>query len=254
MHKTWHAAKVQRVPSFNTFDTKLANISSIFKMSTKQSDFILYTYFRSSCSARLRIALNLKSIPCQHKYINLLKNEQSAADYDVINPSHFVPSLQLLDENRVITQSVAIMEFLEEKYSDKFALLPPQSDLLGRAEVRALVGIISCDTQPVTNLRILSRVDALGGSKAQWARELMGDGLAAYERLAATTAGKYSYGDNVTMADVCLVPAVWGAIRFGVDLNELPIVKRVFEEMSKLDAVVKGHWKNQEDTPVELRG
>jgi maleylacetoacetate isomerase len=222
-------------------------------MSLEQSEFILYTYFRSSCSARLRIALNLKSAAFQHKYINLLKNEQSAAEYDVINPSHFVPSLQLLDENRVITQSVAIMEFLEEKYPHRFPLLPPHSDALGRAQVRALVAIISCDTQPVTNMRVLSRVDALGGSKAQWAKELMGDGLAAYERLAAMTAGKYSYGDNVTMADVCLVPAVWGAIRFGVDLNPFPVVKRVFEEASMLEAFVKGHWKNQEDTPVELR-
>jgi maleylacetoacetate isomerase len=224
-------------------------------MSPETPEFVLYTYFRSSCSARLRIALGLKALPVQHKYINLLEHEQSAAEYDAINPSHFVPSLQLLVENRVITQSVAIMEFLEEKYPDRFPLLPPHSDALARAEVRALVAIISCDTQPVTNMRILSRVDALGGSgsRTQWAKELMGDGLAAYERLAATTAGKYSYGNNVTMADVCLVPAVWGALRFGVDLNNFPVVKRVFEEVSMLEAFVKGHWKNQEDTPVELR-
>jgi len=222
-------------------------------MALKQSEFILYTYFRSSCSARVRIALNLKSVPVQRQYVNLLKNEHCAADYDTINPLHLVPSLRVLGENSVITQSVAIMEFLEEKYPDKFPLLPPHSDVLGRAQVRALVGIIVSDTQPVTNLRILSRVEELGGSKEEWAKELMGDGLAAYERLAATTAGKYSYGDNVTMADVCLVPAVWGAIRFGLDLDKFPTVKRVFEEASKLDAVVQGHWKNQEDTPAELR-
>lgn len=222
-------------------------------MAEQQSNLILYTYFRSSCSARVRIALNLKGIAYQGKYINLLKSEQSAPDYDAVNPSHFVPTLQLLPDNSRITQSVAIMEYLEEKYPDQHPLLPPPSDILGRAAVRALVGVIVCDTQPVTNLRILVRVDALGGSKAQWAKELMTDGLAAFERLVAKTAGKYSYGDCVTMADICLVPAVWGAVRFGVDMNEFPIAKRIFDAMSSLDAVVKAHWKNQEDTPEDLR-
>jgi len=217
------------------------------------NELTLYTYFRSSCSARVRIALNLKSIPYQPKYVNILKGEQSTADYDTLNPSHFVPSLTVNGSDTILTQSVAILEYLEEQYPESTALLPPTSDILGRVQVRALVGIIACDVQPVTNLRILSRVSAAGVSKEQWAKELMTDGLAAYEKVAAIKAGKYSYGNSVTMADVCLVPAVWGALRFGVDIEKFPVVKRVYEQMSNLDAVKLAHWKNQEDTPEGLR-
>jgi maleylacetoacetate isomerase len=211
----------------------------------------LYTYFRSSCSARVRIALNIKGIPYERKYVNILKGEQALSDYDEVNPSHFVPSLKLTN-GTILTQSLAIMEYLEEAYPDASLLLP--SDALGRAQVRALADIVSCDIQPVTNLRILSRISALGGSKEQYAKELMTEGLAAYERLAAKTAGKFSYGDEVTMADACLVPAVWGALRFGVDIEQFPTIKKVYGVLSKLDTVVKAHWKNQEDTPQELRG
>jgi maleylacetoacetate isomerase len=211
----------------------------------------LYTYFRSSCSARVRIVLNIKGVSYERKYVNILIGEQALSEYDEVNPSHFVPSLKL-PNGTILTQSLAIMEYLEEAYPDTSRLLP--SDALGRAQVRALAEIVACDIQPVTNLRILSRISALGGAKEQYAKELMTEGLSAYERLAAKTAGKYSYGDQVTMADASLVPAVWGAVRFGVDIEQFPTIKRVFEELSKLDAVVKAHWKTQEDTPQELRG
>jgi maleylacetoacetate isomerase len=226
-------------------------------MSSNTPNLVLYSYFRSSCSGRLRIALNLKDITYDSKYVNLLKGEQSSEAYDLINPSHFVPSLQCASGNGSVTtlvQSVAMLEYLEESFPESTPLLPPTTDILGRAQVRALANVIACDLQPVTNLRILTRAAALGGSKEDWAKDLMSEGLAAYERLVATSAGKFSYGDQPTFADVCLVPAIWGAMRYGVDMANFPTVRRVFEAMSELDAVKKAHWNNQGDTPEQLRG
>ncbi|KAI9149879.1 homogentisate 1,2-dioxygenase [Paramyrothecium foliicola] len=222
------------------------------------SDFVLYTYFRSSCSARLRIALNVKGLSYDSAYVNLLKNEQRQGEYTQVNPSHTVPTLELPRSDHdgpasTITQSVAALEYLEERYPDRKALLPPSSDPFARATVRSLVNIVACDIQPVTNLRILQRVAGHGASREEWAKSLMTEGLVAYEELATKTAGRFSVGDEFTLADVCLVPAVWGAMRFGVDLDALPTVKRIFEEASMIDAVVKAHWKNQEDTPQDLR-
>lgn len=228
-------------------------------MSEEGIEFVLHTYFRSSCSARVRIALNLKKLPYKSVYVNLLAGEQRSADYATVNPSCLVPTFQHkkgadgTDSNVCLTQSLAILEYLEEAFPDKTALLPPATDPALRAEVRALANIIACDVQPVTNLRILSRIDALGGNRQDWAKDLMTDGLKAYDRLAMRTSGRFSVGDSVTLADVCLVPAVWGAVRFGVDIDALPVVKRVFDELSQLEAVKKAHWKNQQDTPESLR-
>ncbi|KAF2092821.1 maleylacetoacetate isomerase [Rhizodiscina lignyota] len=224
-------------------------------MAEASEDLVLYTYFRSSCSARLRIALNLKNIPYTSKYVNILKNEQSSPEYDAVNPSHLVPSLRHVSADITITQSVAALEYLEERFPDHTPLLPPASDTTTRAHVRTLVDVIACDTQPVTNMRILTRIAALGGTREQWARELTTEELIAYERLAKRTAGKFSVGDEITLADICLVPAVWGAQRWGVDLQRLGLetVSRVFENMEEVKAVNKAKWDCQEDTPEELR-
>lgn len=224
--------------------------------SSEETHAVLYSYFRSSCSARLRIALNLKELPYEFKYVNILKGEQLPEEFDAINPSHFVPSLRLPGGKGppiTLVQSVALLEYLEEKHPQSRPLLPPASDPLGRARVRALVNVVACDIQPVTNLRILKRVRALGGSAEEWSKELMTEGLVAYEKLVQDTAGVYSCGDSVTLADICLVPAVWGAQRFGVELDSMPSVMRIFDAMSRLDAVKKAHWTTQEDTPADLR-
>ena len=224
-------------------------------MAAKDPEYVLHTYFRSSCSGRVRIAMNLKEIPYEPTLVNIVKGEHKSEDYGKINPLNFLPSLQIKSgpaAGTSLTQSVAIMEYLEENHPDTTPLLPPKSDVAGRAHVRALVNVIACDVQPVTNERILKRVAADGGNDKEWAHWLMTDGFAAYEQLAAPTAGKFSYGDNITMADICVVPAVWRAVRFNVDLNNYPTMKRVFEAMSKEDAVVKAHWKNQPDCPEGL--
>ena len=225
-------------------------------MAAKDPEYVLHTYFRSSCSGRVRIAMNLKGIPYEPTLVNIVKGEHKSEDYGKINPLNFLPSLQIKSgpaAGTSLTQSVAIMEYLEENHPDTTPLLPPKSDVAGRAHVRALVNVIACDVQPVTNERILKRVAADGGNDKEWAHWLMTDGFAAYERLAAPTAGKFSYGDSITMADICVVPAVWRAARFSVDLNSYPTMKRVFEATSKEDAVVKAHWKNQPDCPEDLR-
>jgi maleylacetoacetate isomerase len=230
----------------------------------EEPSFHLHSYFRSSCSARLRIACNLKQIPLTYSYINLLSGDQSSAAYTKINPSKSVPTLTLHPKSDTaggpangpansITQSLAALEYLEEAFPDRYPLLPPASNKMARAQARTLANIIACDVQPVTNLRILSRVRALGGDGAIWAKDFMTDGLLAYETIASSTAGQFSVGDQVSLADVCLVPAVWGAQRWGVDLNQMPVLMRVYENMSKLEEVDRAHWQMQEDTPEALR-
>jgi maleylacetoacetate isomerase len=221
----------------------------------------LYTYYRSSCSARLRIALALKQLPYTSKYVNLITNQQHDASYASINPSHTVPTLQIKSGNETIkiTQSIAALEYLDEAFPNTYHLLPstPQE----RSTVRTLVQIIASDTQPPTNLRILNRIRKSASSSGQdpteaakgWAKSLMTEGLLAYEAICKDTARKYSVGDKITMADCCLVPAIWGAERFGVDFSALPTVSRVYDELSKREEVIRSHWKNQEDTPEELR-
>jgi maleylacetoacetate isomerase len=126
-----------------------------------------------------------------------------------------------------------------------------------RAQVRNICNIIACDIQPVTNLRVQKRVKALSGDAdvaTQWARELAGAGFGALERTIANSAGKFCVGDEITLADVCLVPAVWAAQRVGVEIKEYPVVNGVFGRMEQQEAVQRAHWRNQPDTPEELRG
>ncbi|KAL0939960.1 maleylacetoacetate isomerase [Colletotrichum truncatum] len=215
-------------------------------------DYILYSYFRSSCSARLRIALNLKSISYTTIPTNLLKDEHLSSSHRALNPSATVPLLVNHSEaDFKVTQSVAALEYLDETHPNSTPLLP--KDPKTRAVVRSLVNIVCCDIQPVTNMRIMRRVRALGGNAEQWNCELMTDGLAAYEAVAKQWVGNYSVGDEISMADICLLPAVWNAERFGVDLSQYPVIGRVVENLKDHPAVVKAHYFNQPDTPDELR-
>ncbi|PWY78264.1 Maleylacetoacetate isomerase [Aspergillus heteromorphus CBS 117.55] len=220
----------------------------------------LHTYFRSSCSARLRIALHLKSLPYTSIPINLLANEQHSPKNTSLNPSATVPTLILTYPSPTqpttitIPQSLSALEYLEETLPSSCpALLPPRSSPHLRATVRTLAYIIAVDIQPVTNLRILKRVAPLGMDRETWSRELIEEGLRAYETIAASSAGRFSVGDSVTLADVCLLPAVWGAERVGVDLGMFPTVERVRGELEGLGAVREAHWRAQGDTPGEFR-
>jgi len=227
-------------------------------ISSRAQKLLLHSYFRSSCSARVRTAAHLKGIPLEYSYIHLLSNEQSAAEYTTRNPSASVPILSLTTqtgEQVVIRQSIPILEFLEEYFPDTPHLLPPSSEPIKRAKVRELVNIIANDVQPVTNLRILKRVKKLGGADApaEWAKHFMGVGLAAYDKVVEGYAGKYSVGDEVTLADVVLAPAVEAALRYGIELEDVPTVKRIYEGVRGLDAFKRGDWRHQGDTPEEFR-
>ncbi|KAK4944320.1 hypothetical protein LTR10_016206 [Elasticomyces elasticus] len=221
--------------------------------------YTLYTYFRSSCSARVRIAALFKGIPLEYKYIHLVKGEQNAAEYTSLNPSESVPTLIVTDaqsgqEVVKIRQSIAILEYFEESRPDLPSLLPPPEDPAARAKVRELVDIVSCDIQPVTNLRVLSFVKPLNVEAKVWQQHFMTLGFKAYERLAKKYSGKYSVGDRLTLADCALAPAIDGALRFGVDVEgEFPRVWEVWENLKAVEAFKQGRWDNQPDTPEELR-
>lgn len=219
-------------------------------------ELVLYSYFRSSCSCRIRTACQLKDIPLTYRYVNLLKGEQQAQLYlDEINPNGLVPTLLVKDASggtvTTISQSLAILEFLEEAALSIRSLLP--SEPLQRARVRELVNIVACDIQPPTNLRILKRVNGLGVTNQEWFQEYMERPLAAYERILGDTAGKYSVRDEISLADVCLAPAIENALRWEVDMSLFPRTMKVFEAIRLLPEFRAADWRHQEDTPDCLK-
>lgn len=178
----------------------------------------LYGYFRSTASYRVRIALNLKGLSHDQAFVRLREGEQRAPDFLARNPQGLVPALEL-DDGAVLTQSLAICEYLEEMHPQP-ALLP--ANARDRARVRAFAQVIACDIHPVQNLRILDRLRKLGLDEDQvtgWARTTIEEGLDACDRLIAGHGGPYCFGGAVTLADICLVPQLVNARRFGVILR-----------------------------------
>ena len=181
----------------------------------------LHGYFRSSASYRVRIALNLKGLSADHLSHHLRKGEQCAPAYLAINPQGLVPTLEN-DAGAVITQSLAIIEWLDETHPEP-PLLP--KDLLQRAKVRAFAMALACDTHPVQNLKVLARLRELGLPEEQvtgWAAWANREGLSACETLIAREAGPFCFGEKPTLADLCLVPQLANARRFGVDVAAYP--------------------------------
>jgi maleylpyruvate isomerase len=181
----------------------------------------LHGYFRSSASYRVRIALNLKGLSADHLPHHLRKGEQRDPAYLAINPQGLVPTLQD-DQGAIITQSLAIIEWLEETHPEP-PLLP--KDPLRRAKVRAFAMALACDTHPVQNLKVLARLRERGLPEEQvteWAAWANREGLSACEILIADEPGPFCFGAVPTMADLCLVPQLANARRFGVDLNAFP--------------------------------
>jgi len=176
--------------------------------------------------------------------------------YRLINPNGTVPTLiaeEADGSKTTITQSLAALEYLEEAFPYTRSLLPSVSNPARRAKVRELVSVIATDVQPPANLRIQTRVSSLGGDPRLWAQEIIGRGFDVYEKLVEESAGKYSVGDEVTMADVVLVAAVEGALAQGIDPTKWKTVNRIWKAASELDEFKMGHWSRQGDTPDELR-
>jgi len=181
----------------------------------------LHGYFRSSAAWRVRIALNLKGIAAEHVSHYLRHGGQRAPDYLQLNPQGLVPALET-DDGALLTQSLAICEWLDETHPDP-RLLPDGA--LERARVRAFALAIACDIHPVQNLKVLDRLRAMPLPETEvtnWARWVIGNGLAASEALLAGTAGPFCFGTGPTLADLCLVPQLYNARRFGADLQGLP--------------------------------
>lgn len=213
----------------------------------------LYTYFRSSAAYRVRIALNLKGLPYEAVPVHLLRDggQQLSAEYRGVNPAALLPALQ--DGDATVTQSMAIIEYLEEQHPHT-PLLP--KDAAGRARVRALAQTIACDTHPLSNLRVLKylvntlKVDE--AAKLEWIRHWMALGLETFESHLAHMAhdsatGRFCHGDVPTLADCCLIPQVFNAQRFEVDLAPYPNIARIAANCEALAAFQEAHPARQPD-------
>jgi maleylpyruvate isomerase len=206
----------------------------------------LHGYFRSSASYRVRIALNLKGLDAEHLSYHLRKSEQRAPSYLAINPQGLVPTLQD-DRGTILTQSLAIIEWLDEIHPEP-PLLP--KDPLRRARVRAFAQVLACDTHPVQNLKVLARLRELGVPEEQvtgWAAWANREGLSACEKLVATDAGPFCFGAQPSIADLCLVPQLANARRFGVDLAAYPRLLEAEEAAKNLKAFADAAPERQPD-------
>jgi len=195
----------------------------------------LYNYFRSSASYRVRIALALKGLAYDYRAVHLAKNEQFAESYAAVSASRLVPLLR--DGEQVLTQSLAIIEYLDETHPEP-ALLP--ADPLQRARVRSLALDMACEIHPLNNLRVLRYlVRDLGvgeDAKNAWYRHWVERGLAVVEQQLAAAPARYCHGDTPTLADCVLVPQIFNARRFDCNLDHVPTVMRVFDACMALPA------------------
>lgn len=211
----------------------------------------LYSYFRSSASYRVRIALNIKALPFDYVAVHLLKEggQQLASAFRTLNPDALIPVLE--DSGAVLTQSLAIIEYLDETHPEP-PLLPRGA--VERAYVRSIALAIACEIHPLNNLRVLRYlVRTLGASEEQknaWYRHWVEHGLSAIEaRLdAEDRAGRYALGDTVTLADICLVPQIFNAQRMECRLEHVPHIMRIFENCMALAPFIDGQPSNQPDT------
>jgi maleylpyruvate isomerase len=182
---------------------------------------VLHNYWRSSASHRVRIALGLKRLPYDYVAVDIFHGAQHAEAYREKNPIGQVPALEITEdggERRTITQSLPILEYLEERWPE-VPLLPRDPYL--RARARMLAELVNSGIQPLQNLSTVNKVKSLGGDPAAWIKGFVGDGLAAFARTAAETAGAFCIGDAPTIADCCLVPQLASARRFQVEIAHL---------------------------------
>ncbi len=218
--------------------------------------YILYSYFRSSASYRVRLALEVKGLAYEYRAVNLVRDggEHLQPSYRALNPMGELPCLGVLGDDgaprAMLGQSVAILEYLEEVHPTP-ALLP--ADPLARARVRQIVECVNSSIQPYQNLNLLRKLNAdFGPDQARndaWARHYIARGFDGLELLVAASAGTYTFGDDVTLADCALVPQVFNARRFGIDLAAYPTIARVSDAAMALPAFQRAAPEVQPDTP-----
>ena len=211
---------------------------------------VLYTYFRSSASYRVRIALELKGLAYKPVPVHLVRcgGKQHSAAFAALNPAELVPVL--VDGSATLTQSLPIIEYLEEIHPAP-ALLP--ADAAGRARVRAIAQTIACEIHPLNNLRVLQRLEVTLGASAQakseWYAHWVALGFAALESMLSQSAatGLYCHGDTPTLADCCLVPQIYNAERFGISLTPYPTLARIGQACMRLEAFQRAAPEAQAD-------
>jgi len=208
---------------------------------------ILHDYYRSSAAYRVRIALELKQIAVEHKFVNLGRGEQSQPPYLETNPQALIPALQL-DDGAVLTQSIAIIEYLDALWPRP--RLIPENPVLA-AKVRGVALAIACDIHPLNNPRVVSYLKAefkpTDAGIDEWRRHwLLKGGLEAVEKLIAP--GPFCFGANVTLADVCLIPQIFSARRFGAPLDRFPRILEVEAACEALSAFRAAHPSQQSDS------
>ncbi|QDL26696.1 maleylacetoacetate isomerase [Stenotrophomonas maltophilia] len=211
---------------------------------------VLYTYWRSSAAYRVRIGLELKGLAWEARPVHLVREggEQHLDAYRALNPQQLVPTL--LHEGHALTQSLAIVEYLDERFP-QVPLLP--ADAAGRARVRALAQLVACDIHPINNLRVMQYLERSlklpADARAQWTLHWIAEGFQAMEALLANSSdtGTFCHGDRPGLADICLLPQLYNAHRFGLDLTPYPTLRRIEAACQVLDAFDRARPENQRD-------
>ncbi|HWN69632.1 MAG TPA: maleylacetoacetate isomerase [Haliangium sp.] len=211
----------------------------------------LYSYWRSTSSWRVRIALHWKGIAHEIVPVHLLEGggQQHQADYLARNPMAQVPLLELDQDGQRIGQSMAILAYLEERFPEP-ALLPGDPYL--RARARQLAELVVSGIQPLQNLSVTQYLDAQGQDSKAWLRHWVGRGIRAFEETSRATRGSFCVGDQVSWADLCLIPQLYSARRFGVDLSEVPALLAIEERCQATEAFRRAGPDQQVDAPAPL--
>ncbi|WP_164080557.1 maleylacetoacetate isomerase [Stenotrophomonas maltophilia] len=211
---------------------------------------VLYTYWRSSAAYRVRIGLELKGLAWEARPVHLVRDggEQHLDAYRALNPQQLVPTL--LHDGHALTQSLAILEYLEERFP-QVPLLP--ADAAGRARVRALAQLVACDIHPINNLRVMQYLERTlqlpADARTQWTLHWIVEGFAAMEAMLANSSatGTFCHGDRPGLADICLLPQLYNAHRFGLDLAPYPTLRRIEAACQAVDAFDHARPENQPD-------
>lgn len=209
----------------------------------------LHSYFRSSCSWRVRIALNLLKVPYEIVPINLLKSEQLSSSYKSINPLGTVPAIQL-ESGDIIWQSLAIIDYLDIDQK----LLPKER--LARAKCWEITNTICSEIQPLQNLSVLGSVERIAGKEARsaWAVHHNKSKLKIIEEALISRGSEYAIGNMITLADICMVPQLYSAKRFGIDVeSEFPKMMKIARNLEMVPAFQRAHPHNQPDCPEDIR-
>jgi len=208
-------------------------------------DAVLYGYFRSSAAYRVRIALGLKGLSAEHRFVHLRKGEQTQPAYRKVNPAGLVP--YWIDDDLELAQSIAIIKYLDETHPQP-PLLPP--DAKGRAIAREIALAVASDIHPIGNLRVLNRLTGMGvdeATRAAWSKHWIETGFEAVEARLSHLPGPFALGDQPTLADICIVPQVFNARRFGVDLTPYKRIVAIDAAAAKLDAFAAAEPGRQPD-------